>query len=307
MSNLGDAILTLPALEAILRQHPDSELHLIASPRTEELFRRDPRLRRVWLWRKEASPLRQAALLWKLFLARFDLVVDFRHSLIPFFLFPRRRTPLFRRRSPGIRHMAEAHLELVKSAGIPPFEGRAPLPLDEKDQRKIDRLILPQKRVVVMAPGARSHLKRYPAERFARIADRLKEEKNAQIFLVGGGEEAAISEAVAQAMNNPPVDLTGETTLGELFALLVRADLVITNDSACLHAAQAMGAPTVAIFGPTDERKYGPRLPRSAVVRRKLICAPCERALCPYHHECLRDLEEREVVEAAMQLLNGER
>jgi heptosyltransferase-2 len=81
--------------------------------------------------------------------------------------------------------------------------------------------------------------------------------------------------------------------------------MVITNDSALLHAAQAMGTPTVAIFGPTDERKYGPRLPHSVVVRRNLICAPCERALCPYNHECMRFLEADEVYEAAVRCLHG--
>lgn len=340
LSNLGDAILTFPALGAVWAAYPDAEYHLLAGPRTIDLFSGDPRIDRVWVWRKEDSLLRHLTLIGKLWRERYDWVIDFRHSLIPLFLGARRRTPLLRRPIDGTIHRAEVHRALVEALGVPAASGPTP-PLDSsaKGGRPLGPISPPvggemkagggaiplatgpeaesrveewlktadggNARVVVIAPGARSHLKRWPAERFAAVADRLIAEEKVRIVLVGDSEERFITEAVRKKMGHPALDLSGRTTIRELAALLAQADLVITNDSACLHAAEAMERPTVAIFGPTDERKYGPQLPGSAVVRRHLICAPCEQALCPYRHECMNELEVEEVYEAVVRVLRG--
>ena len=95
------------------------------------------------------------------------------------------------------------------------------------------------------------------------------------------------------------------TTLRQLGALMERAALVITNDSASLHVAGAVGAPVLAIFGPTDARKYGPTGPKARVIRRRLFCAPCEQAQCRFSHECMRFIPADEVVAAATELLGG--
>ena len=308
LSNLGDAILTLPALEGLRRAFPNAELHILCSPRVEDLFFGDPRIRRVWIWRKRAPLLRQGFLLGRLFSQRFDRVVDFRHSLIPLFLWGARRTPLIRRGN-GPIHRAEQHLALLSGWGIRAngsirSNGAAAIGFGPEDQRWIEQRIEPNRRVFVVAPGSRSHLKRWGAERFAQVADRLIEEQQGQVFLVGDQEDRSVAQQVIALMRRSATDLTGQTAIRQLAALLTKADLVITNDSALLHAAQAMERPTVAIFGPTDERKYGPRLPNSVVVRRRLICAPCERALCPYGHECMRFLEPDEVYAAAARILS---
>ena len=86
-------------------------------------------------------------------------------------------------------------------------------------------------------------------------------------------------------------------------ALMQRAALVITNDSASLHLASALYIPTVAIFGPTDADKYGPTATQSRTIRRHLFCSPCEQALCRFSHECMRFISAEEVYEAAKQLL----
>ncbi len=303
LSNLGDAILTYPALSALWERYPGAKMHVLAGPRALPLFDADPRIRRLWLWEKRAPLWSQAALIARLFRERFDLVVDFRNSLIPLFLFTR-RTPLLRC-SPGPAHRAQAHLGLVTALGIPAPANVHPLPYGPAEEAQAARWVEPGRPVVLVAPGSRSHLKRWAAERYAQVADRLAAEHQAQVLLVGDAEERAITEKVKRAMKQPAADLAGSTTLRELAALLARAALVITNDSAALHAAEVMGVPSVAIFGPTDERKYGPRGPRSAVVRRPLVCAPCERALCPYHHECMQMIAPDEVYPQAARILGA--
>lgn len=306
LSNLGDAILTFPALGGVWAAYPDAECHLLAGPRTADLFSGDPRIDRVWVWRKEGSLLKQISLIGRLWRERYDWVIDFRHSLIPLFLGARRRTPLLRRSIDGLTHRAEVHRALVEALGVPAASGPIPLATGPEAERAVKEWLAADgdnARVVVIAPGARSHLKRWPAERFADLADRLVASEKVRIVLVGDSEERFITEAVRKKMRHPALDLSGRTTIRELAALLTQADLVITNDSACLHAAEAMERPTVAIFGPTDERKYGPRDPGSIVVRRSLVCAPCERALCPYGHECMNGLEVEEVYEAVVRVL----
>lgn len=304
LSNLGDAILTTPALQGLWDCFPGAEFHILASARTRGLFESDPRVKRVWIWQKHRL-FRQISIIGQLFRMRFDLVVDFRHSLIPLFLGSRRRTPLIRRRTHGIKHRTESHLALLDTLGIPRYADPAPLGYSEEEQRTVEQWLDSHPLRVAIAPGSRSHLKRWAADRFASVADRLVQEEHAQILLVGDTEDCGVAKNVHALMKQPAVDLTGRTTIRQLAALLSQVDLVVTNDSACLHAAEAMQTPTVAIFGPTDERKYGPRNPRSVVVRRKLVCAPCERALCPYDHECMRWLEVSEVYEAVVKVLQG--
>ena len=303
LSNLGDAILTYPALNGLWSAFPAAEFHLLAGPRTADLFAGEPRIRKVWLWEKEAPVWKHASLIGQLACRRFSLVVDFRHSLIPLFLPGARRTRILRRPPVHRMHRALQHQALLADLGIPVREGSSPLPFGPEEERFVGQQLGPDRPAVVMAPGSRSHLKRWPAERFAAVADQLAQREKAQIIFVGDQEERLIVNAVRAAMRSPAKDLSGRTTIRQLAALLAKSDLVITNDSACLHAAEAMGTPVVAIFGPTDEKKYGPRNPRSAVVRLPLICAPCERALCPYNHECMNWLPADEVLSAAEKIL----
>ena len=303
LSNLGDAILTYPSLNGLWSAFPAGEFHLLAGPRSADLFAGEPRIRKVWIWEKEAPIWKHASLIGRLAFHRFSLVVDFRHSLIPLFLPGARRTRIIRRASANGTHRADQHQALLADLGIPVHEGPAPLPFGPEEERFVGQQLGPDRPVVVMAPGSRSHLKRWPADRFAAVADQLAQREKAQIIFVGDQEERLIVHAVRAAMRSPAKDLSGRTTIRQLAALLAKSDLVITNDSACLHAAEAMGTPAVAIFGPTDEKKYGPRNPRSAVVRLPLICAPCERALCPYNHECMNWLPAEQVLSAAKKVL----
>jgi len=304
LSNLGDALLTYPALHALWNAYPEAEFHILASPRTRELFAGDLRVKQLWVWNKQAGPVHQAALIARICRERFNLVVDFRNSLIPLFMPWARRTPILRRPLRDGIHRAQAHLNLVAALGVPPAPGPFRIPFGAEEERQVEQWLEPGRRPVVMVPGARSHLKRWGAERFAEVADRLIERSQAQVLLVGEEAERPIAEAVRQSMKHPVTDLVGRTSIRQLAALLAKTALLVTNDSACLHAAEVMGVPSVAIFGPTDERKYGPRNPRSVVVRKQLRCTPCEKALCRYHtHECMRDLPADEVYSAAAKIL----
>jgi lipopolysaccharide heptosyltransferase II len=124
------------------------------------------------------------------------------------------------------------------------------------------------------------------------------------IVLVGDRNDALDCQNVKSLMRSEALDLSGQTNLRELAALLKNASLVITNDSFPLHLADALGAPVLALFGPTDPRKYGPRLvSASRVARRVLFCSPCEKAQCRYGHECMNELGVDETYHDAVRIL----
>ncbi|MEP7199945.1 MAG: glycosyltransferase family 9 protein [Chloroflexota bacterium] len=153
-------------------------------------------------------------------------------------------------------------------------------------------------------PGTLLPSKRWPAERFAQIADRLIDEYHATVILVGGESDAEITQAVRGAMESstsPPapllqgegsarlIDLSGQLTIGQLGALYRRCTLMIGNDSGVMHLANAVGTPTVALYGPSDPRVYGPYNAKSLALWHEVGCNPCfvngrARADCCPHH-----------------------
>ncbi len=306
LSNIGDVVLTTPVVEALHRQWPAAALTLLVGPRAAELFERDPRVAQVVSYEKHGTLGSQLALIAALRRQRFDLVVDLRHGLLPWLIGARSRSALWRASADDASHRTAVHLEVVRRMGIPVDGVRPQLFAGSEDEAAVAHWLteipagVP---LVAVAPGARSHLKRWTPEGFAHLCDAVMSEFGAQVLLVGDQDDRAIADEVIAAMQQQPMNLTGRTTLRQLVALFRRLSLVVTNDSASLHLAVAAGTPVVALFGPTDPRKYGPTGPRDQVVRLDLVCAPCERALCPYGHECLQWLPTRDVLAAIRELL----
>ena len=103
------------------------------------------------------------------------------------------------------------------------------------------------------------------------------------------------------------VNACGRLTLRQSAALLKRAVLLVTNDSAPLHLASAVGTPIVALFGPTvTEFGFGPVRPGDVALGMELQCRPCSShgpPQCPLgHHRCMRDLTVEAVTRAIEEL-----
>jgi heptosyltransferase-2 len=122
--------------------------------------------------------------------------------------------------------------------------------------------------------GAYSTARRWPAERFAAVARDLTEREGLQCLVVGGPDDMPVAEAVAALVPGARC-LAGQTSWPVLAALLGSARLVVANDGGVAHLAAAVGAPLVAIFGPSNERAWRPLGERTRVVRAWLPCVPC--------------------------------
>jgi heptosyltransferase-2 len=157
--------------------------------------------------------------------------------------------------------------------------------------------------VIALCPGSiNSRAKRWPAEAYAALADRLID-SHRQVLLIGSADEADVTREVTSRMQQQPVVLTGKTSLDQITAVLSLVDLVVTNDTGPAHIAAALGRPTLVIFGPTNPLTTRPFAPVAEILRHPPDCAPCMLRDCPIDHRCMTAITVDEVFEHSHALL----
>jgi heptosyltransferase-2 len=161
------------------------------------------------------------------------------------------------------------------------------------------------RRVIGVSPGAAyGTAKRWLPERFAAAAGALAKARGASIALFGSKTERALCEEVAQRLNGYQVtNYAGQTTLAQFIDLASGCELFLTNDSGSMHIASALGVPTVAIFGATDDTTTGPTGRNARVVRHPVDCSPCLLRECPIDHRCMTGVSVERVVKEGLELL----
>lgn len=302
LSNLGDVILTFPVIDILLQDFPGVPLSVVVGPKAKELFQNNPLIERVYIFEKKSSPLEKMRWVDALRREQFDLVVDLRNTAIPLLVNAKYRTAYRDLADKGV-HKRQKHLERLR--GVWDFLGekrnRRAIYITGRDKACVDALLkeakLLERRFVVVAPGAANHIKRWQEAGFAKIADELERKYRLPVVFVGDRADQSVALSIINQMRHRAFDATGKTTMLQLAELIHRSQLVIANDSSVMHLSSYLDKPTLAIFGPTDERKYGPWSMRSRVARKKLFCTPCEKSGCAYQHECMKELDPDEVWE----------
>ncbi|MGH2486140.1 MAG: lipopolysaccharide heptosyltransferase II [Ktedonobacterales bacterium] len=310
---IGDIVLSLPAVRVLRRAYPDARIDMLVPrssapilaaegdlvaqviPYDHGVWRRPGGFLKVGAWREAVTLVR------RLRAARYDLAVSVSGdigSIVTRLSGARRRVGyadeaydhFLTDTLPGGRYKRRQHevryvLDLARAAGgsVQPSDERLVLHvLPEADARM--RLVLDEARrargcagpVIALHAGARNgQAKRWPADHFAALADRLAREFDALVVLTGGPAEEPIARLVQRQATSPLLDLVGKTSLHELAALLAAGDLVVTGDSGPMHIACAVNTPVVALHGPTDPGLSGPTDPDALVLWRRLWCAPC--------------------------------
>jgi heptosyltransferase-2 len=326
---LGDAVMAIPALEAVRRRWPKAEIAILARPGIAELYRGQPFADRVMIFdhsgrhagvfgrERLASELRGekfniALLLQNAFEAawiawragipqRIGYARDARRLLL---------TQAFEVPQSGDApaHEAYYYLELLRRVGwvseLPQVERIDLRIAKEARDRTEDILLRAGARRgairVAMAPGAQyGSAKCWPAERFAEVADGLAADFDCDVIVFGTAAEKEIAERIGSRMRHKPVLLAGETSLADLPGLLSACQLFIGNDSGAMHVAAAVGLPVVAIFGPTDPAGTSPVTRSLDLIRHPVTCSPCFLRACPVDHRCMTRIEAAEVAAAA--------
>jgi lipopolysaccharide heptosyltransferase II len=157
--------------------------------------------------------------------------------------------------------------------------------------------------LVLLCPGSiNSRAKRWPAERYAAVSDRLID-SGANVVLLGSPGEIDVSQDVCKHAQRQPIVLTGKTTVAEAAAIISMANILITNDTGPAHIGAALGTPTIVIFGPTNPLTTYPFSPNAEIIRRPPDCAPCMLRDCPIDHRCMTAITPEEVFDRAFALM----
>lgn len=323
LSNIGDVILSLPSLDRLLAVYPKAQVTAVCGERAAGIFRDNFYIKRCITVKGKTGLWKRLALMRELKKDAYDLIVDLKNSAFPLFLKARHKTYPWFNAAGDIAHMSQRHLYKVKKftrafeiaqsykgaidggAGIL----RKALCVSSKDRAAAQNLLYEANtwhddKFILISPGARSHIKRWPVNKFARLADRLIQEQGQKIIIVGDDGDAESCAALKKAMSFPAANLCAKTSLKSLAALTEKAQAVISNDSAVMHLASYLDRPVVAIFGPTDSKKYGPWSSISSAARSKLNCSPCGAAQCKIGTlKCMDDISVEEVYAAVRRLL----
>lgn len=163
----------------------------------------------------------------------------------------------------------------------------------------------PLKRTVALGVGStNSRAKRWPVERYAELADRLRRNVDVNVILIGSKDECEIAEKVAGFCQVKPINIAGKTDLSEAVSILASVDLLIANDMGLAHVAPAVGTDTIVIFGPTNPETTRPFSENALLIRKAVDCSPCMLRDCPIDHRCMTRVSVDEVYEAATEKLS---
>ena len=218
------------------------------------------------------------------------------------------------------RHEASLMLDVVRALGIAPEPHLRTRYVTSEENRRFAARVLEEwglasaAPLVIVHPGGASNpgavmpAKRWPAPRFAALADGLVESIGAKIVVVGHGADQPLARQMRLAMRHPSVDLIGQTSISQLAALLERSHLYVGNDSAPLHLAAAAGTAVLGIFGPTDPATYGPYQAQGALLvhadacsqRRPFVAGPISACA---HCRCVDLITVEDALEAARQAM----
>lgn len=308
LSNIGDAILTLPVLSALRDSFPEARIDVVVGPKPMQIFTKDPRVTHVFLYDKHAGLKEKAGFIGRLRKEEYDLAVDMRESLIPVLIGAKDRTGLFSAAGEKAGHKRPAHLSKIKRMGIN-YRNQVNIYIDDKDREWIARLLEREgvrrgDMLIGVNPACRSSLKQWGTDGFIEVIDGLLNHDSYKVILIGEASQINIAAQIKERVGHKGlIDFTGKTGLNELFALTERLGLLLTCDSACMHIACDLGVKVVAIFGPTDVEEYGPTGKGDIVIRKDLKCSPCKQAWCRFDHECMKQVTVEDVLEAVKKAL----
>ncbi|PWE17608.1 glycosyltransferase family 9 protein [Marinicauda salina] len=310
-TRIGDAVLASGLVDHLARTELDARITVACGPLAAPLFRAAPCVEDVIVMEKRPGGGHWLDL-WRRTVSRhWDLVVDLRGSATSWFLRAGRRVVKRRGLNGAAVNGSPVHKVVEASRVLDPNAIFAPaLWLDAAAEAEAARLIPDDAPVLALAPAAAAPFKEWAPERFSELAGRLTGPGGAleggYVVLLGGpGDEATAAAACKGLREDRVIDLVGKLGLLEAGACLRRATLFVGNDSGLMHIAAAAGTPTLGLFGPTDERVYGPWGDFARPVRAGGPADERERGRLRFAEESLMGaLEVDPVVSAAEQLLS---
>lgn len=326
LRQIGDVLLTTPAVRALREQYPDSTIWYLTETGPSKILQGNPHIDRIVTRQRKASLADDLKLLWTLRQERFDLLIDFfsngRSAWMSFVTGARHRVAVHHAGrafwysfAPNIHtgrgYAPEDKLALLRAIGIQGELTPPVLTIPDAAKNYIDAFFkargldtppaAAQSPIVTIDPTSRRQARRWLPERYAQLADELLERYQARcIFLWGPGEQEMIESLVKQAKR--PHILACQTDLMQAAALIARSDLHIGNCSAPRHIAVAVGTPSLIVMGPTSAANWTYPSPQHKAMRGNVPCLECQKIECATH-ECMVALTVEMMADAAGELL----
>lgn len=340
LERIGDLLMTHAAITKARALWPDAEIDLAVGSWNAPLARLMPEVSRVdvvdvpWLAREGTGRSWPALLAhagaWRH--RRYDLVINFEPDIRSNLLAWRSAAP---RRvgywtggggallTDALAYEPTSHVAVNADRLLQAADPRAAvLPASAPRLRPDDAATAAAARMLTPAPpghrliglhvsGGRES-KQWHLDRFAAVGRALAADGDVTVVLTGGPGDRPLVDAVRGQLGGVPViDTAGHLDLPSTAALLARLAVLITGDTGPMHLASAVGTPVVALFGPSDPRRYGPLAARQQVVRVQLPCSPCGQVRLPPERcrghvpDCMDGITVDAVVEAARRLLRA--
>ncbi len=317
---IGDVVLATAIPEKLSRYYPDAECHFLVRKGNESLLQNNPHIHKVWVWDKKTHKTRNLFhLILQIRKNKYDLVINlqryFSTGLLtaasgasrkagfdknPLSLFyTKKTTHVFDTANP--RHEVARNNDLI--ADITDGEVNRPkLYPSQADEVMVSAYALTP--FVTMTPSSVWFTKKYPLDKWKELIEHFPTGYN--IYLLGGNDsKTECDELALLAGNNNVKVLAGKLSFLQSAALMQKAVMNYTNDSAPLHFASAMNAPVTAIFCSTVPGfGYTPLSDISYIVETQLHlkCRPCGLhgfKTCPLgHFACAKSITNEQVMES---------
>jgi heptosyltransferase-1 len=335
LSSIGDVVHTIPSLNALKDLYPDSEIDWLVEEESHTLLHGHPLIhqlrvfkRKKWLktvW-KGTGLKETVRLIMGMRRQKYDLIIDFqglfKSGIMAFlaggkvrlgydktrelsYLFLTEKLPPY---DPDT-HAVDRYLDVVRSLGWKGNERTFSFPVTATDKHHVEMLIesngvRDREKIVLVSPKARWKTKLWNQDKFATLCDRLMEELGREVIMIGGRKDLNYIDGIISTMKNEVINIAGQTNLRELAYLMTISPLVICLDSGPMHIAAAVGAKTIALFGPTSPKRTGPYGENHVVISQRAECSPCFQKSCD-DTICMNEIGVEEILSAVRNTEQG--
>ena len=316
---IGDLLQLTPLIRALKQASPSCAITvLVGNEASREIFRNNPNVSGTLVFDRKGRHKTLPALLklWQDIRAnRFDLVLNFQRSnlkawLLAFAALPCRILVYHKARSRAV-HAVRNYLETIAPLGVATDDLHLEYFPDARAQADANALLASQAStagpLVALNPGASHPVNRWPAQRFAELADLLAHHAGAPVIIVGGKDDIPLADEIIENSSSKPHSFAGKTAIPVLGALLQRCAVLVSGDTGPLHMATAVGTPVIALFGAADPLRTGPVGPGHRVIRANTVaCVPCRRRSCSHiqYIACMEAISASRVFEEVASLLH---
>lgn len=284
MGPLGETLQTTPVLKALRAAIPQAYMAMMVTADRVDLISANPNLNEVIVYDKSMPRL-----IYKLRRRKFDIAIilqpTFRLVLICLLagiknrigFEPRSGSKKFLKVAVGdnrTQHETDRYLDVIRAIGIKPTDNEIEMFVTDEAKNWVDEFLIVGAQhaaplsLIGINPGGFWQDRRWPIERFAKVADTLAEEFKAKILIILGPSEVGFEEQLLSLMRTKPIILKNTTPM-KIAAACRRCEILISNDTGPMHIGVAVKTPTLGLFGNSDPKRWGPISPIHQIVHRQ--------------------------------------